>query len=159
MKQLFGFVGSFESIYKKKFVFFCFKQICLFFRVIGIRRPFAELSLEFLKREKVSDIMLNAAHVSLLLPYTSLREDNVMFLVRVLELCFVGNCRLHFISSVGAMGTNRAERVLPIISSVMNAKNGYGQTKAVCEAIIERVVTKKKKRKNLFFFFTFFGQV
>lgn len=72
-------------------------------------------------------MVLNAAHVSLGLPYSILKASNVDLLLRVIQLCLDTGARLHFISSVGAMGNSRKEEVVPIPSQLMNAKNGYGQ--------------------------------
>ncbi len=114
-----------------------------FAKVIGMRRPFLDVDMkEKMKAENVSDIVLNAAHVSLGLSYEALRTDNVMLLLRVLRLCLEFGARLHFISSVGAMGESKLEHIVPLSSTILNAKSGYAQTKAVCEGVILRVAER-----------------
>jgi hypothetical protein len=146
------------------------RRNCFFFdgfsRIIGMRRPFSDLTLDMFVREHVSDVILNAAHVSLNLPYSSLKSDNVLLLLRVIQLCLDTGAKLHFISSVAAMGTLRLEEIVPLSTKIMNSKSGYGQvslslsfgvalnnccgenqSKAVCEGIISRLVS------SFFFFF------
>lgn len=88
-----------------------------------------------------TDVIHCAAQVDHLLPYAALRETNVLGTLNVLE--FVADCRsgarLHLVSSIAALPAGDGadtERALSISQVQLQAKNGYGATKAVSELLV-----------------------
>lgn len=88
----------------------------------------------------VTDVIHCAAQVDHLLPYAALREANVVGTLNVLEFAAdCGGARVHLLSSIAALpagdGAN-TECPLMISRLQLQAKNGYGATKAVSELLV-----------------------
>ncbi|MDP2438021.1 MAG: thioester reductase domain-containing protein [archaeon] len=94
-----------------------------------------ELYAELLDGLRHGHVIHNAARVNMLIPYQGLAGTNVAGTLHVLKLASRARARLHFISSVAAVGSRDVgERFIKLEARELERKDGYGQTKAVSEA-------------------------
>jgi thioester reductase-like protein len=83
-----------------------------------------------------------AAHVNSLLPYTRLRDSNVVGTVKVLEFCTSTVLKpLHFISTIGVHGAVAELESVALQESRLASLNGYSQSKWVAEWLVTRAGT------------------
>eukprot|EP00759_Apiculatamorpha_spiralis_P029909 PhF_6_TR31826/c0_g1_i1/m.47063 len=95
----------------------------------------------------VSRVYHNAAQVSSLLPYSSLRRPNVLGTLRVIQFCVNPNRKkaLHLISSTGAIRVGGVEETEfhPLSPYELQKKgDGYGQSKAIAEILVHEAGRK-----------------
>jgi len=95
--------------------------------------------------ERISDIYHNGAWVNLTIPYSGLKSTNVNGTIEAIRLALESHARLHYISTVGSLGSgdpnvNCPEDFVKLDEKQMNQKDGYGQTKAVAERLIYNAI-------------------
>ena len=94
--------------------------------------------------QRVRCVVHSAASVSHVAPYSALKAVNTLGPLRTAAYCATHGCRMVFISSVASLpaGPQRpSSEFTPITVEElqMKADDGYGQSKAVCEALIARL--------------------
>jgi thioester reductase-like protein len=92
--------------------------------------------------ESVAHVFHNAANVNMVLPYRALRRTNVEGTLHVAHLCVRARAPLLFVSSLSAytVELDRWPLVDKFSSAQLNAKTGYGASKAVAEQLLGAAV-------------------
>ncbi|KAI0107448.1 hybrid PKS-NRPS PsoA [Nemania sp. FL0031] len=108
----------------------------------------SESTFRFLA-ENTDIIIHNGAHVSFMRTYESLRSVNVLSTKTLIELAIPRGIPLHFISSASVATVSsdiHALHEVPVSGKqpVSSSNNGYGKSKWVSEALLEKVAFNKK---------------
>ena len=96
--------------------------------------------------EKISLIIHSGARVNMTMPYSALKETNVMSTLKIINLALKSHAKVTFVSSIGAIpalhSQQSAEEFFKLESNQLNQKGGYGQTKVISEWLLHQAITK-----------------
>ena len=113
--------------------------------VIGdISKPHLGVSVDQWKQlgESVAEIFHSGAWVNVGLPYSTIRSTNVLSTVEIIKLSLKHNIRMHFVSSISALGKSPEEDWAHLSTWDMNSKSGYAQSKVVSERLLHQAHNK-----------------